>query len=402
MTKHPIGITAPQGFTAAGIASGIKKKAGALDLALVVSEQPGPIAGVFTKNQVVAAPVTIDRAHLKKGVGQVLLINSGCANVCTGPAGMTAAKKMVRLAAQHFHVPPHSVFIGSTGVIGGPLPIERIVDGFPTLTAQLRRAGGRDAARAIMTTDTRSKEVLRQARIGGRLVTIGGMAKGSGMIHPNMATMLAYLTTDAALPRALLQRALVAAVDQTFNCISVDGDTSTNDTVLCLANGMAGNRPFTAGSADARAFERLLLEACEDLALQVGRDGEGLTKFVEIRVQGAKRTADAKRIAETVGTSCLVKTALFGEDANWGRIMAAIGRAGVAIRPERMSLSFSGVPIMRDGATLGAAAERQITKVFKRKEFTIEIDLGLGSAAARMWTTDLSYDYVKINASYRS
>ncbi|MFO0773343.1 MAG: bifunctional glutamate N-acetyltransferase/amino-acid acetyltransferase ArgJ [Nitrospiraceae bacterium] len=402
MARQRTGITAPNGFTAAGIASGIKKKAGVLDLALVHSERPGPIAGVFTKNQVVAAPVTIDRAHLRKGLAQVMLINSGCANVCTGPAGMEAAKQMVRLAAEHFQIPAHTVFIGSTGVIGGPLPIERIVEGFPKLAARLRAAGGNEAARAIMTTDTCSKETVRRARIGGRLVTIGGMAKGSGMIHPNMATMLGYLTTDAVLPQRLLQRALVKAVDQTFNCISVDGDTSTNDTVLCLANGEAGHQPLTADSANLRAFERLLLEACEDLALQVGRDGEGLTKFVKIHVRGARRVSDAKRIAETIGTSCLVKTALFGEDANWGRIMAAIGRAGVTIRPERMSLSFSGVPIMRDGATLGAAAEQRIAKVFRRKEFTIEVELGLGEAEAHMWTTDLSYEYVRINASYRS
>lgn len=402
MTLRHKGITAPQGFAAAGIHAGIKKKPGVLDLALVYSERPGPIAGVFTKNQVVAAPVVIDRHHLRKGTAQVVLVNSGCANVCTGAAGMAAARTMVRIAASHFHVPPHHVFIGSTGVIGAPLAVERIVEHFPTLAARLRRTGGTEAARAIMTTDTRSKETARTARIDGKLVTIGGMAKGSGMIHPNMATMLAYLTTDAVIPQRLLQRAFARAIDHTFNCISVDGDTSTNDTVLCLANGMAGHRPLRSGTAAYRTFEQLLHAACEDLALQVGRDGEGLTKFVEIRVAGARRPAEAKRIAETVGTSCLVKTALFGEDANWGRIMAAIGRAGVPIRPDRVSLAFNGVPILRQGATLGAAAERRIAKVFKRKEFTMEIDLGLGQATARMWTTDLSYEYVRINASYRS
>lgn len=396
------GITAPQGFTAAGIHCGIKKTRELLDLALVYSERPGPVAGVFTKNQVVAAPVVVDRVHLRKGAAQALLVNSGCANVCTGAAGLRAAQGMVEIVARHFRMPPHYVFIGSTGVIGAPLALDRIVDGFPILTSRLRRAGGTEAARAIMTTDTRPKEVAVRSRIEGRTVTIGGMAKGSGMIHPNMATMLAYLATDAVVPQGLLQRALAGAVDKTFNCISVDGDTSTNDTVLCLSNGMAEHAPLRAGSAGYRAFERLLLAACESLALQVGRDGEGLTKFVEIRVRGAKRDADAVRVAQTVGTSCLVKTALFGEDANWGRIMAAIGRAGVPIRSERISLAFSGVPIMRHGATLGATAERRIAKVFKRKEFTIDIDLGLGAGSGRMWTTDLSYEYVRINASYRS
>lgn len=396
------GITAPQGFTAAGMHCGIKAKRELLDLALVVSEQPGAIAGVFTTNQVVAAPVIVDRTHLRRGTGRVLLVNSGCANVFTGPAGMTAAQEMVRLAAEHFHIPRHHVFIGSTGVIGGPLPIDRIVKGFPTLVSRARRSGGTEAARAIMTTDTRSKEIAVRQRIEGRTVTIGGMAKGSGMIHPNMATMLAYLATDAVVPSPLLQRLLIEAVDRTFNCISVDGDTSTNDTVLCLANGLAGHRSLRAGTPGARAFARLLHVACESLALQVVRDGEGLTKVVEIRVRGARHEADAKQVATTVGTSCLVKTALFGEDANWGRIMAAIGRAGVPIRAERISLAFSGVPILKRGNPLGTAAERRISKVFQRSEFTIEIDLGMGAGTARLWTTDLSYDYVRINASYRS
>lgn len=286
MTRIRGGITAPQGFAAAGVHCGIKKSPDLLDLALVVSDRPGPIAGVFTTNQVVAAPVTVDRLHLKRGVGRVLVVNSGCANVCTGRAGMDAALTMVRLGVEAFRVPAHQVYIGSTGVIGAPLPIGKIVDAFPALLKRVRRGGAHEAARAIMTTDTRAKEVALTQRINGASITIGGMAKGSGMIHPNMATMLAYLTTDAFVSRPLLQRALSAAVDQTFNCISVDGDTSTNDTVLCLANGVAGNRPLLAHTKAYRAFERLLSEACEALALQVGRDGEGLTKFVEIRVRG--------------------------------------------------------------------------------------------------------------------
>ncbi len=396
------GITAPKGFTAAGLHCGIKKQPALLDLALVVSDGAGPVAGVFTTNRVVAAPVTVDRDHLRRGLARVLVVNSGCANVCTGRAGMEAARTMVRVAADAFAVPANQVFIGSTGVIGAPLPVERIVRAFPALVKRLRRTGANEAARAIMTTDTHPKEIALTQRIDGAAVTIGGMAKGSGMIHPDMATMLAYLTTDAAIPQPLLQRTLAAAVDQTFNCISVDGDTSTNDTVLCLANGRAGNRMLRAGTTGFRAFKRMLRQACENLALQVGRDGEGLTKFVEIRVRGARTDTEAKQIATTVGTSCLVKTAFFGEDANWGRIMAAIGRAGVAIEPERISLAFDGVPILTRGVPQGATAERRIARVFKRKEFVVDIDVGLGRGRGRLWTTDLTYDYVKINASYRS
>lgn len=395
------GITTPIGFVAAGIHCGIKKRP-TTDLALVFSERPGPIAGVFTTNQVVAAPVTVDRAHLAGKIGRALLVNSGCANVCTGPQGMRAAREMVRLTADRFDIPSRQVFIGSTGVIGRSLPIERIRAGFPRLAARLRRDGGEEAARAIMTTDTHVKQAAFRRKISGAVITIGGMAKGSGMIHPNMATMLAYLSTDAAIAQPTLQGALRRAVDRTFNCISVDGDTSTNDTVLCLANGMAGNRTIQPGSPACRAFEELLKDACESLALQVCRDGEGLTKFVEIVVTGARHEQDARRIAHTIATSSLVKTALFGEDANWGRVMAAIGRAGAALKPERISLSFSGEPIYRHGRGLGAAAERRVARIFRRKEFRIEVDVGLGTGSSRMWTTDLSYEYVRINASYRS
>ena len=318
------GITAPRGFRAAGLHCGIKK-AGVLDLALIVSDRSGPIAGVFTTNQVVAAPVTLDRLHLRQGVG-----------------------------------------------------------------------------RAILTTDLKPKTIARRARINGRTVIIGGMAKGSGMIHPAMATMLGYLTTDAAITRTALQRALRQAVDESFNCVSVDGDTSTNDTVLCLANGLAGNRPIMEGTPAFRQFVRLLTEACQTLALAICRDGEGVTKVVKIDVQGARNTLQAKQVANTIGTSNLVKTALFGEDANWGRVMAAIGRAGVTLDPAKIDVSFGGVPMVSKGVSLGPAAERRIAKVFRCKEFTIQVKLGKGRHRSHLWTTDLSYDYVRINASYRS
>jgi len=395
------GITAPQGFRAAGTHCGIKKP-GLLDLALVVSEQSGPIAGVFTKNQVVAAPVIVDRLHLRQGIGRAILVNSGNANACTGAKGLAVAKNSASVIARHLRVPSHHVFIGSTGVIGRQLPINRIIKGIPQLLARLSDRGGLDAARAIMTTDLRPKSIALQDSISGRLITIGGMAKGSGMIHPNMATMLAYFTTDASITKSALQRALSLAAIESFNCISVDGDTSTNDTVLCLANGMAENPTIKEGTASFRRFQLLLLDACQALALAICRDGEGVTKVVNIEVTGAATVAQARQVAQTIATSNLVKTALFGEDANWGRVMAAIGRAGVPITPSKLSLSFGGVPMVEKGMGLGLAAERRIAKVFRQKEFTITVRLGQGRHQAHIWTTDLSFDYVRINASYRS
>ena len=395
------GITAPLGFRAAGLHCGIKK-AGALDLALVVSDRSGPIGGVFTTNRVVAAPVALDRLHLRHGVGRAILINSGNANACTGRPGMAAAQRTAAVVARTLGIPIHEVFIGSTGVIGRPLPVDRIIKAVPALVERVSSLGGLSAARAILTTDLKPKAIARRARINGRTVIIGGMAKGSGMIHPAMATMLGYLTTDAAITRTALQRALTQAVDDSFNCISVDGDTSTNDTVLCLANGLAGNRPITEGTSAFRQFVRLLTEACQPLALAICRDGEGVTKVVKIEVEGAGTTLQARQVANTVGTSNLVKTALFGEDANWGRVMAAIGRAGVTMDPAKINVSFGGVPMVRNGVGLGPAAERRIAKVFHRKEFTIQVKLGQGRHRSHLWTTDLSYDYVRINASYRS
>ncbi|MDE3242752.1 MAG: bifunctional glutamate N-acetyltransferase/amino-acid acetyltransferase ArgJ [Nitrospirota bacterium] len=401
--KIPGGITAPRGFLAAGLHAGIKKPS-ILDLALVASEQPGPVAGLFTTNQVAAAPVVLDRLHLKQGqgIGRAFIVNSGNANACTGAQGLADAKEMAKLTAQSLGVPVRSILVGSTGVIGQFLPMTAIRDGVPRLVQRLRRTGGHEAAKAILTTDLKAKEVALQAKIAGRTVTVGGMAKGSGMIHPNMATMLAYLTTDAAIAQPTLQRALRAAADLSFNCISVDGDTSTNDTVLCLANGLAGNAPLREGTNELASFQAMLNEACRSLAMHICGDGEGVTKIVQVLVKGAKSVADAKAVADTVGTSCLVKTAFFGEDANWGRIMAAVGRAGVRIKPERIGLAIEGVPIVKQGVSLGRDAERAIEKLFRRRKFRIVVDLGIGSAQGSLWTTDLSYEYVRINASYRS
>lgn len=395
------GVTAPVGFQAAGIHCGIKKP-GVPDLALVVSDITGPIAGVFTQNRVAAAPVILDRLHLRRHQGRAIVVNSGNANACTGARGLAAAKTMATAVARRLSVPVHQVFVGSTGVIGRVLPIDRIEAGLPTLISRLSRRGGPQAARAILTTDLRPKTVVVRGKIGGRTVTIGGMAKGSGMIHPSMATMLAYLTTDAAIAPAALQSALRHAVDHSFNCITVDGDTSTNDTVLCLANGLAKNVPVRRGTPDYLRFLRLLTKAAEQLALSICRDGEGVTKVVKVAVAGASSVSDAKRIASTIATSNLVKTALFGEDANWGRVMGAIGRAGVPIKPEKLTVRFGGITMVKRGIGVGLAAEGKIAKVFKQKEFTISVHLGQGHAQAHMWTTDLSYDYVRINASYRS
>ncbi len=399
--RQSAGVTAPLGFRAAGMHCGIKKP-GLLDLALIVSDVSGPIAGVFTKNQVVAAPVVLDRYHLRHGNGRAILINSGNANACTGQPGLMAAIQTASRLARSLDVSTHQVFIGSTGVIGRRLPVERILRGIPQLVADLSRRRGLMAARAIMTTDLRPKSVAVQDRINGAIVTIGGMAKGSGMIHPNMATMLGYLTTDAAIARPALQQALVAAVNESFNSISVDGDTSTNDTVLCLANGLAGNRVIQTGTPAYRRFVSLLTQACRSLALSICRDGEGVTKVVCIEVSGAKTRTQARRVAQTIGTSNLVKTALFGEDANWGRVMAAIGRADVPVVPSKITVAFDGIPMVRRGVGLGLGAERRIAAVFRRKEFTIAVKLGQGRHRAHLWTTDLSFDYVRINASYRS
>lgn len=401
MKRKPVGVTAPLGFQAAGVHCGIKKSE-LLDLALCVSEVTGPIAGVFTKNRVAAAPVILDRRHLQSHRGRAIIVNSGNANACTGRQGLISAQTMAAVVARRLAIPVEQVFVGSTGVIGRALPIDRITRAVPTLISRLSAQGGDQAAQAILTTDLRPKTVAVQARIGGRLITVGGMAKGSGMIHPNMATMLAYLTTDAAIAPSALQRALKSATDRSFNCITVDGDTSTNDTVLCLANGLAKNQMIEPGTRSYGLFERLLTEAAQGLALMICRDGEGVTKVVKVLVEGAPTPAKAKRVAVTVATSNLFKTALFGEDANWGRVMAAIGRSGVEINPDKVVVRFDNIVMVRRGVGTGLDTEKKIAKVFKRKEFTVAIHLAQGSACAHMWTTDLSYNYVRINASYRS
>ena len=395
------GITAPTGFVAAGFHSGIKKT-NQLDLALIVSEKAGPIAGVFTSNTLPAAPVILDRLHLKKGIGQALIINSGNANAFTGSEGYAHAKEMGRRVADQLQIPLHHVFVGSTGVIGVPLPMQAVRKGIPKLILRLRKSGYREAAQAIMTTDTYHKEIAVQHRIAGKMVTIGGIAKGSGMIHPDMATMLAYLTSDVAIDQKTLQKTLCTVTNQTFNCISVDGETSTNDTVLCLANGLAGNTPIRGSSSAQVQFKNLLQEVCHFLAMEICRDGEGATKIIKIDISGASSHKTAKQFAQTLATSPLVKTAIFGADPNWGRIIAALGRTGLPLHSNRIVIAFNDLPIVKDGKGLGPRREEQVKKIMRRPSLTISVSLGMGKGSSTIWTTDLTYDYIKINASYRS
>ncbi len=347
-----------------------------------------------------AAPVLLGRRQLKKHSGQAILVNSGNANALTGPQGITDALEMRKLVSTALRLPAHSVFVGSTGVISRPLPMPTIRQAVPPLIHLLSRSGHTQAAQAIMTTDTKHKEIAFHAKIGQRILTIGGMAKGSGMIHPHMATMLAYLTTDALITPQALQAALTQAVNETFNCISVDGDTSTNDTVLCLANGRAGNPTIQMGTPQWEKFYALLYEACLSLSLQICRDGEGATKIVEIIVRGTKSNHEAKKIAQTIATSLLVKTAVFGEDPNWGRIVAAAGRAGVNFNPSKLSLQFDATRVVDNGQAVRGQTTRQAQRIMQKKEYVMTLSLGNRPGSARLWTTDLSYDYVKINASY--
>jgi len=393
------GITAPQGYLASGVSAGIKKKG--LDLAVVFSSQPASAAGVFTRNRVQAAPVLLSRENLKfsRGRARAILVNSGCANACTGEQGMKDSLVSARCLASLLNVDPAQVLVASTGVIGSFLPVPKMLKGISSAASALNSKGGGAAVRAIMTTDTREKTVAVEGRIGGKTVRIGGMAKGAGMIHPQMATMLAFITTDAQVAPRELNRLLHRAVERTFNCLTVDGDTSTNDTVLVLANGAS-----SAAALDGRSsalFEKGLTLVCEELAKSIARDGEGATKFVEILVRGAADFEAARTVAKTIANSPLVKTALYGEELNWGRILCAVGYSGIPFDPERIGLSLNGIPIFRGGAPVNATRARA-EKALKSHDLLIEVDLGGSRASARVWTCDFSHKYVDINASYIS
>lgn len=394
-----IEIKGVKGFKFASRAAGIKRS-GKPDLTLIYSEVPARCAGVFTTNKVVAAPLVVSQPRVRSGLCQAVLVNSGNANACTGEQGLQDALRCSALTAQALGIAEDLVAVSSTGVIGVPLPMEKFERHLAGLAKELAPNGAHQSAEAIMTTDAFVK--ISGSRVADPGYTLLGIAKGAGMIHPNMATMLAFVLTDAAVEPALLEEALRSGVDQSFNSITVDRDTSTNDMVLLLANGQAGNAEITRGSAAAAVFTAQLQAVLLDLAKMIVRDGEGATKLVQIHVQGARDAADARKAAYSVATSSLVKTAFFGEDANWGRIIAAVGYSGADVDPAKVEIRFGAVSVVKAGISTGKELEAQATEVLKTPEFTVTVDLHLGEGAADYYTSDLTYDYVRINGSYRS
>lgn len=393
-------MTKVKGFSFAARAAGIRKS-GRLDLGLIVSSVPASCAGVFTTNKVQAAPILVTAPRIADGLCQAVLVNSGNANACTGDAGYQDALRCGRMVADSLGIDEQLVAVSSTGVIGHPLPMPMFEKAIPELPGALSADAVSDVATAMMTTDSMSKLSSRQSS-GDHPYTVMGVAKGAGMIHPNMATMLAFVMTDARVEQGFLQQALRQAVEGSFNIITVDRDTSTNDMVLVMANGEAQNPEIVADSSAGQEFAGLLREVLLDLAKMIVRDGEGATKLVHVKVNGAVDTDDARRIAYNVATSSLVKTAFFGEDANWGRIIAAVGYSGAEVDPDKISICFDAIPVVEGGLGTGPEREEQATAVLKQAEFAVTIDLGLGDGRAEYYTSDLTYEYVKINAAYRT
>lgn len=401
------GVTAAIGFQAAGGCAGIKK-GNTRDMALLYSIVPCVAAGTFTRNLVKAAPVKWDQHVVYEcDAAQAVVINSGIANACTGSEGYACCQKTAEAAAAALNIPADSVLVASTGVIGAPLPLDKIRNGIDMLVPLLAnsREAGAAAARSIMTTDTRPKEVSVSIEIGGKAVTIGGMCKGAGMIHPNMCTMLSFLTTDAAISKQMLQEALSEVVQDTYNMISVDGDTSTNDTVLLLANGLAGNPDITSKDENYARFRDALFALNRELAKMIAGDGEGATALFEVKVVHAEDKAQAVTLAKSVVTSTLTKAAIFGHDANWGRILCALGYSGEEFDPENVDLWFESengkIHIVEKGIAL-AYSENEATKILSAPAVTAIADIHMGEAEATAWGCDLTYDYVRINADYRS
>ncbi len=390
---------AVKGFKAAGVASGLKKR-GKKDLGLIFSQVPASVAGVFTSNLVQAAPVLLDMERIKSGSCQAIIVNSGNANCCTGEQGMRDAETMARLAASELGISEELVLVASTGVIGEPLPMEKIEAAVPDLVRSLQPEGISDLAVSIMTTDTVPKMVSGQGLLEDKTFTVIGVAKGAGMIRPDMATMLCFVCTDVEAAPEIIKEALVKAADRSFNRITIDGDTSTNDTVLVMANGLSG--AVIQSLAHKNIFQKVLDEIFLALAKQLVRGGEGVTKLVEIVVRGALSDSDARKVADTVAHSPLVKTAFFGEDANWGRIMGAVGRAGAEVDPDNIDVYFDDVQMVKTGMGCGKAVEAEATKVLMKPEFVVTIDLNMGRGSDSMFTCDFSVDYVRINADYRS
>jgi glutamate N-acetyltransferase/amino-acid N-acetyltransferase len=389
------------GFLFSGISAGIKKD-GKRDLGLIYSEAPAQAAGLFTTNAVKAAPVLIDMERIKGGLCQALIVNSGNANACTGSQGIRDARRISSCVAKGLGIDEKRILVASTGVIGTLLPAGKIEQAIPALFERLSPDGWMEAVEAIMTTDTFPKVEVAACRIKGKTVKLCGMVKGAGMIRPNMATMLSFLVTDAGIRAPLLRQMLKEAAEASFHRITVDGETSTNDTVLLLANGKAGHSLLTRMDREASIFQTMLTKVCEGLAKAVVKDGEGATKFIEILVKGAKDAEDARNGAYAIAHSPLVKTAFFGEDANWGRILCALGHSGIRMNPDRVDLFFDKVPVVKRGMGTGPRLEEQASHVIQRKAFKVAVDLHQGKSQFSVYTTDLSIDYVKINASYRS
>ena len=414
MTDLPLSRALPRGFRFASVSAGLKKRGhtGSLDVAMIVSDVPASAAAVFTQNLVQAPPVALSRAHVKASGNamRAVIVNSGNANCSVGPGGMAASRATAERVAELLDCRSNQVVVCSTGVIGVPLRVERILDAAPELAAALEPSAKAfdGVTRAIMTTDTRPKQAAATCSIGGKAVRVAGCAKGAGMIHPNMATMLAFVVTDAAVAPRVLDRALREVTGRTFNCITVDGDTSTNDTLLVLANGASGAKKITkAGGADYAAFVSALEKVCKALALAIVEDGEGARHVVEIEVRGAPHDAAAKQVAETIALSSLVKTALAGADPNWGRILAAAGRAGVPFNPDRAEIWMAGMKVYGPpkGKSCSIALPLDEGEAHARlleKNISIAVDLHRGRGIARMWTCDFTAEYVHINASYRT
>jgi glutamate N-acetyltransferase / amino-acid N-acetyltransferase len=388
-----------KGFKAGAVAAGIKK-AGGPDLALLFSEREAAAAGVFTSNKVKAAPVILSREHIGRGRARAIVANSGNANACTGPAGYLAARGTAEIAARELGVEPEDVLVASTGVIGAPLNVDLISQAMPGLVETLSPNGLPAAVEAIMTTDSFPKKSRVEGVAGGRSYRIAGIAKGAGMIMPDMATMLCFVLTDLAVDSRLLKRTLGSAVERTFNRITVDGDTSTNDVVFILANGLAGNGDLY--PADLEGFEKGLTQVLGALAAMVVKDGEGATKVVRIRIKGANSKEEAGKAARTVANSSLVKTAFYGQDPNWGRIMAAIGRSGIEMKEEETGIWVDGVKIVHQGLGAGTDRETEAAERMKNPEFEVTVDLGVGSCEDEVLTCDLTHEYVDINAHYRT
>jgi glutamate N-acetyltransferase/amino-acid N-acetyltransferase len=397
--KNIILTPSPKGFLFSAVEAGIKKP-GRKDLALIYSEKEAVMAGVFTNNKIKAAPVKLDMQRIKSGKGRAIIANSGNANACCGSQGMKDAMEMTDRVARWLKVESREVYVSSTGVIGTPLPMGRIRRKIPQLVAELGKVTLHDAASAIMTTDTFPKVATRTIRVGEHRAVVTGICKGAGMVCPDMATMLCFIMTDLSIGRAALSAALKTAVGKSFNKITVDGDMSTNDTVFVMANGASGNKEVRKGSREFRVFEAALCDVAYDLSKMTAKDGEGATKLIEIEVRNAKTPRDADRAAFAVANSLLVKTAIYGNDANWGRIMAALGYSGVELKEENIDVFFGRIKIVRKGLSTGRDKEANL--LLKEKEIKITIDLRAGIHSAKVLTCDLTEDYVRINAEYRT